>query len=318
MAPSALPSHSAKKGKISLRVEPSRAAPGGAVAVGVPVKLNAHLLRALECGGVGGTHGVPDASLADLTIVAYAAVLKVRAKLAADPKAGAACCAAFASEFVISAACDKTMSSARKTAAAILSSLRFGSLAGSYSSLARSLGVVPEKKAYLHAAAALRAALLKGVTVVIAGRINVSRAEIAAKAADTLAGKLAAATDKAIPSGKARSGAAFGTGGDAPEACPSADLVTLPAGGLKAALLSRFLATRGIAARVDGSGAVVEARDERAALNSKSAAAAYVKKWRVGGRALLAYQAAVNCEAPTSALKVSGDAPAASWITGAL
>lgn len=320
MAPAALPTHTAKKGAVTLHVQPSRAAPGGAVAVGVPIQLNAHLLRALQCGNLGGTHGVPSAAAADVTIVAYAAFLKIQAKLAADPKAGAPCCAAVGNEFVVSVACDKTMSSARKTAAAILGSLRFGSLSGAYRDLARGLGIAPDKAAYAHAAHALRAAVLKGVTVVVAGRINVPRAEIAKKAADTLAAKVVAASAKTVPAGKARSGAAFEVlHGDVADSCAAPSFVEFKASGLKAALLCQYLQSRGIAAVVAGSGVLVDSHHARAAsTNAKVGAAAYIKKWKSGGRGLLVYQAAVNCMAATDALKVTGDAPAAAWITAAL
>jgi len=320
MPATALPTRAAKSGKVSLRVEPTRDAPGGAVVVGVPITLNAELLHALECGSQGGTHGVPSATAADVTLVAYAAVLKARAKLATDPKAaaGRVSCSALGSEFLIGAVCGSTLSSARKTAAAILSALKFGSLFPTYKNLARVIGVSAEKPAFLHAAAALRSATLKGVTVVVAGKVNVPRAEVAAKTAATLAKKFATASAATIERGSARSGLAFeAAAGDA--SCPPPNAALIKATGLKAVFTSLYLATRAIPSRAVPGGLAVESQHESQARSpaTQNAAAAYAKKWK-RGRGLLVYQAAARCGAPTTSLKIAGDAPAANWITAAL
>jgi len=306
----------AKSGSVVVRVEPARGAPGGVVCVGVPARVNASLLGALECGRAGGTHAVASAADADATLVAYACVLKVRAKLATDPKGRAARCAAFDGEFVVSVPCDRTMSSARKTAAAVLSAMRFGGLWKGYKAGAAAVGVKPDRAAFLHAAGALRAAAGRGVTVVVAGRVSVARAEIVATSAGVLAGKLSAALAAAVPSGRARAGAAFVATADGDSGCPAARHVVLPATGLQAALLCRFLASRGVVGRAGPGGVAVEQPLGAPAAEAK-AAELFAKKWRAG-RALLVYHAAVNCEAPTAALTVAGGAPDASWIVKAL
>jgi len=117
--------------------------------------------------------------------VAFAAYEAVKHKLsgsmvdAIKNKVTGSACGAQGDEFLISLTCAPALAAARRCAALVLQSLRWGSLYSRYTRLCKALKVRADKAAYSHAAEAANQAVRRGVTVVIAGKVRADGARAA-------------------------------------------------------------------------------------------------------------------------------------------
>ena len=184
---------SAKSKNIDLRIEPTKARGinSATCVVAFPLKTNPWVLESLHCGSMP----ISTKNL-DESILAYAVYKIAWKKLMSPSKSGIASGAtsvkwgSHGDEFQICATVGPRISSVRKAAGLIVSSLKFGSLFSKYSSYCRSIGIKPEKSAFEHAATAANAALNSGVTIVATGRLAISKRELVDHAAEVINGKL--------------------------------------------------------------------------------------------------------------------------------
>jgi hypothetical protein len=181
----------ASSGGVTVRVEPTRAAPTACVVVGIPFTANHWVLHALKAGTPAALH---DVELFDQTLVAYVAYEAVLEKLAGSTveaiknKVVSADCGAQGGEFLISVTCAPTLAAARKCVGIVLQNLRWGALYQRYANWCKAFEVRADKAAFSHAAAVANAATQRGVVAVFTGKVEADHAG-AARTADLLSRK---------------------------------------------------------------------------------------------------------------------------------
>lgn len=185
---------SAKSGKISLSIEPTRARgiSSATVVVAIPLKTNAFVMDAINCCSYPLSTKYLDES-----VLAYAVYKAACKKLSGADKTGIASGATNVTygchpdEFQICVTVGPKISAVRKAAGIVVSCLKFGSLSGKYSIYCKRMeGIKPDKSAFEAAATAANAAVNSGITIVATGRLNVARKELVEHAADVIVKKL--------------------------------------------------------------------------------------------------------------------------------
>jgi hypothetical protein len=301
--PAPLPRHSAKSGKITLRVEPSRKAAAGCVTVAIPFRANHWVLDAAESGC-----DPLDVAHFDISALGYAAFEAAQDKIMGSTAAIAAhkatkmCCGAQGDHFLISVVCDKTFSSARKNAGSIIAALRFGSLYSRYAEVCKRIGYKPDKDGFNAAATAANSAVKSGLIVVVSGRVN-TKAEPVEKGAVTLAKKVRDSPPKS--KGKTRSLAA----------ARSVDekYSYLNAPGLEGVIVHNFVSVKGVKDLHLASGRLYYPNSRARAVGGLKVASKidpFAKAFgKLGNEAapLLVFEAASCCMVTPAALKATGD-----------
>jgi hypothetical protein len=188
-----LPRWSAKSGKITLKIEPTKArgVSSSAVVVGIPLKTNPWVLEAIECA----KYPLSTQHL-DESVIACVVYQLVKSKLLASTKSAISCGASsveygcHGDEFQICVAVPAKISSARKVAGLIISQLKFGNLYSKYAAKCRDMGVKPDRAAFDRAASEGNSGLNSGIQVTITGRIKVSKRDLVDKAVEVISKKL--------------------------------------------------------------------------------------------------------------------------------
>lgn len=194
------------KGKyLSIKVIPNSRYPQGVVTIALPIKVNPIILHTLVHGATSSC--LYDTKLLDQTIVAYTAYQRLRNSLLASPlamaqhKVTSMSCGANDTELIISAVCDKSITSLRKTAGTLLKGLRFSVLMQDYKKICVAIGVKPDTDAFNYAVEQCNNSLDRNVSIAFTGKIKTDR-ETLNKVLDVLENKVAEPKDK--PKGQAR------------------------------------------------------------------------------------------------------------------
>lgn len=299
--PQALPRHSAKSGKVSISVEPSRKAPSACVVVAVPLRVSHWVLDASKCHDepLEGAHFDASAVARAAFDLAYEKIMGNTAAIAAHG-ATEMCCGAQGDHFLISVTCDKTFSKARKCAGTVLANLKWGSLFSRYSAVCKSMGVKADRAAFEAAAKEANAATKKGVQVIVTGRVN-TKAEPVRKAAEMLDKKVKDAPPKG--NGSARTVTV--------ERSLADHYAFVNAPGLEGIVVKNFVASKGGPSDLHlASGRLFYPADRARAVGGlKSDAkidpfAKGLAKLGSEGVALLVFQGACCCQVGPTALKV--------------
>ena len=181
----------------NLKAEPSPKVGTGCVVVTIPYKIDKFVLQRLKTGEVCGFHG----KLVDNAIVAYACFKRVQNELMGNAtnvsshKVANVTCGCSPDDFIISAICDKTVSSMRKTAGTIIKNLKFSVLTQDYKGICKTLGIKPDTDAFVAAVKDATDAAKKSIDVGFAGKFKVKKEQIDS-AYDTLENKIPEFTDK--------------------------------------------------------------------------------------------------------------------------
>lgn len=189
----ALKSWSAKSGKITLNVEPTKAR-GTAVAgvvVAIPLKTNPWVLEAIHCCQYPlSTKNLDESILAYIVYKNACKKLMGASKSAIQSGASSVKWGSNGDEFQICVTVGPRISAVRKAAGLIVSQFKFGSLYSKYASKCKEIGVKADKSAFEAAASAANGAINSGVTIVGTGRLNVARKDLVEHAAHVINGKL--------------------------------------------------------------------------------------------------------------------------------
>lgn len=185
---------SAKSGRVSISIEPTRARgiSSSTVVVAFPLKTNNFVFDAIKC-----CSAPLSTKYLDESVLAYAVYKMACKKLSGADKKGISSGATNVTygchpdEFQICATVGPKISAVRKAASMIVSCLTFGSLYSKYSSICKNMeGVKPDKSAFEAAATAANNALNSGITIVATGRLNVAKKDLVDRAVDVIAKKL--------------------------------------------------------------------------------------------------------------------------------
>ena len=194
------------KGKdLSIKVVPNSRYPQGVVTMALPIKVNPIILHMLLKGATSSC--LYDTKLLDPTVVAYVAYQRLRNSLLASPlamaqhKVTSMSCGANDTELIISAVCDKSITSLRKTAGTLLKGLRFSVLMQDYKKICATINVKPDTDAFNHAVGQCNTALDRNVSIAFTGKIKTDR-DTLEKVLDVLENKVAEPKDK--PKGQPR------------------------------------------------------------------------------------------------------------------
>jgi len=310
--------HSAKKGAISLRIEPSKSVASACATVCIPLKTNNWVIDGLKCNNIP-----MDSEYFDETVVAYAGYRAACDKLmgnmaeVAKSKVTNMCCGSQKGDFLISATCAPNLSSVRKSAGIIIQSLKFGALKSYYDNLCKGLGARPDKEAFAKAVSLANAAM-KDITVIFTGRVNAKEAAVT-KTVETLAKKVQIRSAK-------------GSGSSRTINLPNQGISTLKenmeylqASGIDGILLHDYIKTsiRGINIHLSNGKLYFPNKkaSQVASLNNSSKLSAYAKKAAKAGSkdmGLFAFVAASNCLASKSILISSGSPPTEASIKASL
>lgn len=191
------PRLSAKSNGLSIKVEPNIKTPQGAVTVSIPLKVNPILLNSLK----NGQPCMYDNRMFDVTIVAFSTFQRIKntlvsnATMMAQHKITSMTCGCSDSEFFISAVCDKSMASLRKTSGSIVKGLRFSVMSNDYKKICDMLGVKSDVSAFNFAVDACNKALETKIDIVFTGKINTNKDAVEG-ALDIITNRVAEAKDK--------------------------------------------------------------------------------------------------------------------------
>ena len=201
-----LKSWSAKSGKVSLIVEPTKAR-GTAVAgvvVAIPLKTNPWVLEAINCCKYPlSTKNLDESILAYIVYKNACKKLMGASKGAISSGASSVKWGSNGDEFEICVTVGPRISAVRKAAGLIVGQFKFGSLYSKYVAACRDIGVKADRSAFDAAANAANSAISSGITIVGTGRLNVARKDLVEHAAQVINGKLK--TSEGVGKGSPRS-----------------------------------------------------------------------------------------------------------------
>jgi hypothetical protein len=173
---SSLPRHSVSLDNVKMRVEPTKKTSQACVLVGITVKLDAMVLLSLK----QSTLFPFNSSDVDTTIVAYSAFQNVYKELFGNAQASAASkvssvnCGYDRGEFLVSAVCDRTISSVRKVSGLIMKNLKFSAVNQTYRAYCNTLNIKPDPTGFAYAVNTLNKAVDNGVNIAVTGKININ------------------------------------------------------------------------------------------------------------------------------------------------
>jgi hypothetical protein len=174
---SSLPRHSVGFENLNIKVEPTKAASQACVLVGFSIKANPMVLLSLKNNSLYPFDGDD----VDVAIVAYCAFQNIykelfgNAQVAAANKVSNVNVGYNKGEFLISAVCDKTVSSVRKVSGIIVKNLKFSTVIAQYKIFCSMLNIKPDVGGFASAVNECNASVDTNVNIAITGKVNISK-----------------------------------------------------------------------------------------------------------------------------------------------
>lgn len=172
---SSLPRYNVNLDNIHIKVEPTKAVSQACVLVGIAIKLDPSVMLSLK----QGTLYPFNSSEVDNTIVAFCAYQNVYKELAGNSQVASANKVSSVNvgydngEFLISAVCDRTLSSVRKTAGLIVKNLKFSTTYSPYKAYCSTLNIKPDTAGFAYAVNLLNKSVNSNINISVTGKVSI-------------------------------------------------------------------------------------------------------------------------------------------------